>query len=38
MKTLGQFKTCRCCSEKTWDFDSETSEWWCDTCNAEADV
>jgi transposase len=38
VKTLGQYRTCRLCGEKTYDFDSETGEWWCDTCDAEADL
>jgi transcription initiation factor TFIIIB Brf1 subunit/transcription initiation factor TFIIB len=33
VKTFGQFKQCRLCGEKTYDFDSETGEWWCDDCD-----
>jgi hypothetical protein len=38
VKTFGQFKTCRCCNQKTYDYDAESGEWWCDTCDREADV
>ena len=33
-----RFKTCRRCSERTYDFDGEMQDWWCSDCDDWADV
>lgn len=38
MSSVGKCKVCRRCGEQTYDFDSETGEWWCGECDSEADV
>ena len=38
MAGTGQHKVCRRCGSKTWDYDGQEGEWFCDVCDDWADV